>query len=110
MDVVEGIARVGTPLCIPSRGGIDLGRIAGLEKDHKPVASVSAGDRVALRIEATKPEEAARLYGRHFDHRDPLVSRISRKSINILKDHFRDDLSKDDWRLVVKLKKVFAID
>ena len=29
-----------------------------------------------------------------------------RKSINVLKDMFRDELSKDDWRLVVKLKKV----
>lgn len=29
-----------------------------------------------------------------------------RKSINVLKDMFRDELSKDDWRLVIKLKKV----
>lgn len=38
---------------------------------------------------------------------DDLVSRISRKSINLLKQHFKDELSKDDWRLVVRLKKVF---
>ena len=37
---------------------------------------------------------------------DDLVSRISRKSINLLKQHFKDELSKDDWRLVVRLKKV----
>lgn len=41
---------------------------------------------------------------------DDLVSRISRKSINLLKQHFKDELSKDDWRLVLKLKKVFNID
>ena len=41
---------------------------------------------------------------------DDLVSRISRKSINLLKEHFKDELSKDDWRLVLKLKKVFNID
>jgi len=41
---------------------------------------------------------------------DDLVSRISRKSINLLKEHFKDDLGKDDWRLVLKLKKVFNID
>ena len=40
---------------------------------------------------------------------DELVSRISRKSIDLLKEHFRDDLSKDDWRLVVKLKSIFEI-
>ena len=41
---------------------------------------------------------------------DLLVSRISRKSINLLKEHFKQDMSKDDWRLVVKLKGVFRID
>ena len=40
---------------------------------------------------------------------DELVSRITRKSIDLLKEHFRDDLSKDDWRLVVKLKSIFEI-
>lgn len=29
-----------------------------------------------------------------------------RKSIDVLKEMFRDELSKDDWRLVIKLKKV----
>ena len=41
---------------------------------------------------------------------DELVSRISRKSINLLKEHFAEDMSKDEWRLVIKLKKVFNID
>ncbi len=40
---------------------------------------------------------------------DELVSRISRKSIDLLKEHFRDDMTKDDWRLVVKLKAMFDI-
>lgn len=110
VEVVEGIARVGTPLCVPSQSKIDLGRIAGLEKDHKAVDEARVGDKVAMKIESTKPEEAARLYGRHFDHTDALVSKISRKSIDILKDMFREDLTKDDWRLVVRLKKVFNIE
>jgi translation initiation factor 5B len=110
VEVMEGIARVGTPLCVPSQGKIDLGRIAGLEKDHKSVQTAAPGDKVAMKIEATKPEEAARLYGRHFDFQDALVSRISRRSIDVLKDLFRDELGKDDWRLVVRLKKVFGID
>ena len=41
---------------------------------------------------------------------DELVSRISRKSIDLLKEHFRDDMSKDEWRLILKLKKTFGID
>ena len=41
---------------------------------------------------------------------DALVSRISRKSIEVLKTHFRDEMTKPDWQLVIKLKKVFRID
>lgn len=110
VEVVEGIAKIGTPLCVPSQGKIDLGRIAGLEKDHKAVDTAHPGDRVALKIESTKAEEAARLYGRHFDYTDALVSRISRKSIDVLKEMFRDDMGKEDWKLIIRLKKVFGIE
>ena len=61
--------QVGTPLCIPTQGGLDIGRIASMELNHKAVDVAKAGDSVAMKIEATKPEEATRLYGRHFDHK-----------------------------------------
>jgi len=109
-EVEEGIAKVGTPLCIPSKGGIMLGKIASMELNHKPVDVAKRGDNVALKIEAQNAEESSRLYGRHFDFKDKLISKISRKSIDLLKKHFKDDLEKDDWRLVIKLKKTFAID
>ncbi|EIE19434.1 P-loop containing nucleoside triphosphate hydrolase protein [Coccomyxa subellipsoidea C-169] len=110
VDVVEGIAKVGTPICVPSQGGVDLGKIASLELNHKPVDTAKKGQSVAMKIEAQTTTEATRLYGRHFDFKDELVSRISRKSINLLKDHFREDMSKENWQLVMKLKKVFNID
>jgi hypothetical protein len=44
--------------------------------------------------------EQSRMYGRHFDHNDQLVSKITRESINALKSHFADEMTKDDWRLV----------
>jgi translation initiation factor 5B len=37
------------------------------------------------------------------------ISRITRESIDALKVHFADDMMKDDWRLVLKLKKVFQV-
>ncbi|KAK9798489.1 hypothetical protein WJX73_000508 [Symbiochloris irregularis] len=110
VDVVEGIAKIGTPLCIPSQGFLDIGRIASMELNHKAVDTVRAGDSVAMKIEPTRPEEATRLYGRHFDHNDALVSRISRKSIDTLKAHFKDEMIRTDWQLVIKLKKAFQID
>jgi translation initiation factor 5B len=111
VEILEGIAKVGTPLCVPSRGKITIGKIAGLEKEKgKPLQKAVAGDKVAMKIESTSPEEAARLYGRHFDHNDALISKISRESIDILKAMFRDEMTKDDWRLVIRLKKMFNID
>jgi len=38
------------------------------------------------------------------------VSKLTRKSIDVLKEHFREDLDRDDWILVVKLKKLFGIE
>ena len=111
VEILEGIAKVGTPLCVPSRGKITIGKIAGLEKEKgKPLQKAVAGDKVAMKIESTSPEEAARLYGRHFDHNDALISKISRESIDVLKAMFRDEMTKDDWRLVIRLKKMFNID
>lgn len=55
------------------------------------------------------PTGDKKMYGRHFDFKDQLVSRISRESINAVKEYFRDDLSKEDWKLVLELKKLFEI-
>jgi translation initiation factor 5B len=34
---------------------------------------------------------------------------LTRRSIDLLKANFKDDLSENDWKLVVRLKKVFDI-
>lgn len=56
--------QVGTPLTIPTQGFLDLGRIASLELNHKPVDSAKRGDTVAMKIEATNASESTKLYGR----------------------------------------------
>ena len=40
------------------------------------------------------------------EHRNP---QINRESIDVCKQYFREDLSKGDWNLVVKLKKALDI-
>jgi translation initiation factor 5B len=107
VDIVKGIARIGTQLCIPSQGFIDIGKIAGMERDHKQVDKATPGQSVAMKIQPVSAAESSRLYGRHFDHKDELVSRITRESIDMLKENFRDELGKEDWRFVVELKKKF---
>lgn len=105
VEVVSGIARVGTVLCVPSQGFIDLGRIASLEHNHKSVDKATKGQSVAMKIQPQIALESSRAYGKHFDHKDELVSRVTRRSIDLLKEHFREELAKEDWILLAQLKK-----
>ncbi|TKY51395.1 Eukaryotic translation initiation factor 5B [Spatholobus suberectus] len=109
VDILEGILKIGTPICIPSKEFIDIGRIASIENNHKPVDYAKKGQKVAIKIVGSNPEEQQKMYGRHFEIDDELVSHISRRSIDILKANYRDDLSMEEWRLVVKLKNLFKI-
>ena len=63
--------QVGTPICIPSQGGIEIGRIASMELNHKPVDTAKRGDAVAMKIEPANATEATRLFGRHFTEKVP---------------------------------------
>ena len=65
---------------------------------------------MAVKIESTNSTEAGRLFGRHFDMQDELVSKVTRDSINALKKHFRDEMTRPDWELIIRLKKTFKID
>ncbi|XP_017978635.1 PREDICTED: eukaryotic translation initiation factor 5B isoform X3 [Theobroma cacao] len=109
VDVLEGIARVGTPICIPQREFIDIGRLASIENNHRPVEVAKKGQKVAIKIVGSNPEEQQKMYGRHFELEDELVSHISRRSIDVLKANYRDDLTLEEWRLVQRLKILFKI-
>ena len=50
------------------------------------------------------------MFKRHFDLEDQLVSKLSRHSIDMLKEHYRDEMLKDDWNLVRALKETFDIE
>ncbi|KAL1820184.1 hypothetical protein ACET3Z_015053 [Daucus carota] len=109
VDVLEGIAKVGTPICIPQKDFIDIGRIASIENNHKPVDTAKKGSKVAIKIIGSNPDEQQKMFGRHFEIEDELVSHLSRKSLDILKENYRDELSNEEWRLVVKLKHLLKI-
>lgn len=109
VDVLEGIVKVGTPICVPSQDFINIGRIASIEHNKKAVDIAKRHDQVAIKIVGSTPDEQQKMFGRHFEIDDELVSHISRRSIDILKANYRDDLSMEDWKLVVKLKGLFKI-
>jgi translation initiation factor 5B len=108
-NVEDGTLRLGTPICVPSRDMVTLGRVTSIERDHNPVAEAKAGDQVAVKIEPTKADEMSVCYGRHFDANNALQSHISRKSIEALQKHFRSEVTKEDVKLLAKMKKLQGV-
>jgi translation initiation factor IF-2 len=106
VNVIGGVLKIGTPLCIPDKGNLRIGHVVSIELNKKPVQAARTKDgSVAVKIEG----ESQIMYGRHFDDTNQIVSIISRDSIDALKEFFKDEMSKDDWKVVVQLKKVFSI-
>ncbi|CAA93574.1 translation initiation factor eIF5B Tif52 [Schizosaccharomyces pombe] len=116
VDVVEGVLRINTPIVavkqLPNGEPqiIELGRVASLEMNHKPVDKVKkgqAGAGVAMKLESSGSQI---LFGRQVTESDALYSHITRQSIDSLKDPaFRDEVSRDEWQLIIQLKKLFGI-
>lgn len=112
VEVIDGILKVGTPICFlkeigKSRVFLDLGRVASIHKDKKPLDDAKKGQQVAIKIIASNPGEE-KTFGEDFGIEDELVSHISRRSIDILKTLYRDEL-KSEFKLVLKLKMLFKI-
>lgn len=108
VTIDAGQLRRNTPICVPSKDFLTVGYITSMEFNHKPVEIARVGQEVCVKIE-TPPGEPPKMVGRHFEETDILVSKISRESINALKDWFRDEMQKTDWHLVIELKKMFEI-
>uniref|UniRef100_A0A3Q1IAE3 Eukaryotic translation initiation factor 5B n=1 Tax=Anabas testudineus TaxID=64144 RepID=A0A3Q1IAE3_ANATE len=108
VTVEAGVLKQGTPLCVPSKGFVDIGVVTSIEVNHKSVDSAKKGQEICIKIEPI-PGESPKMYGRHFEATDLLVSKITRASIDALKNWFRDEMQKSDWQLIMELKKTFEI-
>lgn len=108
VEVAEGVLRIGTPIVVPSKEMAYLGKVTGIENNHKAVTEARKGTSVAVKIEVEQGE-IQKAFGRHFDHGDELVSRITRESLDEIKINFRDQLTKEDIQLLAKLKTLFQI-
>ncbi|KAK3491674.1 hypothetical protein B0T13DRAFT_438826 [Neurospora crassa] len=114
VDVVEGQLKINTPISAvktnPVTGArevIDLGRVTSIERDHKQIPVCKKGQpSVAIKIEMGGNQPT---YGRHLEEKDMLYSKISRASINCLKEFYRKDVTNDEWQLIIKLKPMFDI-
>jgi translation initiation factor 5B len=107
IEIVEGILKVGTPLCVPALGGLHIGKVESIESNGRIIETARKGLSVAVKI--VNESNPTLTYGRQFDSSHLLYSTLTRASIDALKAHFKDQLDNEDWKLVVKLKKVYNI-
>ncbi|KAJ7283275.1 hypothetical protein C8J57DRAFT_1432470 [Mycena rebaudengoi] len=118
VDILDGTLRIGTPIAVvktdpvtQKREIIDLGKITSLEINHKThdvVKKSQAGAGVAVKIEHAV-YQSAKMFGRHFDDKDELLSHITRQSVDVLKNSFRADVTPEEWMLIKQLKPRFNI-
>ncbi|KAJ2821148.1 eukaryotic translation initiation factor 5B [Coemansia erecta] len=83
-----------------------------MEVNKKPVTIVKRGDTnagVAIRIDQANKDNL-KTYGRHFDESDLIYSRITRSSIDVLKQNFREELTKELVAAVGKLKRILGVE
>jgi translation initiation factor 5B len=103
VEIQEGTLHIGTPLIIlPSKTYI--GKIIGIQINKQDVKIAKQGQNVCIKIDNEINENI--MYGRQFTHKDILYSNLTRKSVDILKEYFKKDISKEDINLLVKLKKL----
>lgn len=57
---------------------IAIGTISSIELNHKPLDMAKKGQEVCIKIENTTGD-APKMYGRHFDYEDLLVSKVRKK-------------------------------
>ena len=106
VNVLEGVLKVGTPLIVPDRDNLKLGIVSSIELNKKPVNQARAKDgNVAVKIQ----NDGSVVYGRQFDDSCQIVSKITRDSLDSLKQFYRDEMTKDDWVTCLKLKKILQI-
>ena len=88
MEVVSGVLKVGTPLVIPSLDMLELGIVTTIENNRREVPSAKKGAQVSVKI--TNDSNPTLTYGRQFDHTQTVYSHISRRSIDALKEFFKE--------------------
>lgn len=105
VDVEVGTLKPGTPLCTYDQEKINIGVVESIERNHKTLqfARKEHGS-VAIRIKNHDKIMA----GKQFTIQDKLVSVITRKSINLLKEYFKKEITAEEWVFIRDdLKKFF---
>ncbi|EFA79965.1 eukaryotic translation initiation factor 5B [Heterostelium album PN500] len=106
--IKEGTLRIGTPLVLPdpNQQHVDIGVVQSIKLNEKDVNIAKKDDEVSISIDDSNTKTT---FGRHFDDKKDWYSKISRDSIDALKEAWSDELTKQDKQLIVFMKGVFKI-
>lgn len=103
VKILEGVLKVGTPLAVPARDKLFIGRIQSIEHLRVSVKEAKPGMEVAIKIDDMNKNMAV---GRQFEWNDQIVSRVSRRSIDIMKTNFAQELKENNMELAKVLGKI----
>ena len=103
VKVIRGKLCKNTPLITLNK--TLLGNVTSIQKEKKDLDEAKVNDEVCIRIS----HEDYVSYGRHFDHKDKVVSKVTAESIKLLGKYFRKDLKNEDWMLIKQLINVFQL-
>jgi translation initiation factor 5B len=104
--VEQGNIHIGTDLIDPITN-VYIGKVTGIQSNHKDIEKAHKSQSVCLRIVNTENQHIE--YGKHFDHKNKLCTRITRQSLDIIKTYYKDECTKEDVILLVKLKGMLGI-
>ncbi|WUR02864.1 FUN12 [Vairimorpha necatrix] len=107
VNIEQGTLKINTPLCIFKDDEVlKMGKVVSIENNKKEVNKATKGQKVAIKIENS---DSPKMYGRHFNEESVFYSIVTRKSIDLLKQVYRDELDEEHLQLLVQLKDKFDI-
>ena len=109
VQVVGGVLKPDTPLCVPERSNLIIGAVDSIQLNNKPLQKAEKGQEVAVKLKHLNSDQSHYAVGRQFEEKDQVASWITRISIDALKDFFRDEMTTDYWKIVKVLKAQYGI-
>lgn len=107
VEIIEGKLKINMPLFVKHEDEIiQVGKVTSMIMEKKSVEVADKGGKLSIKIETT---DAPKLIGRDIKVTDLMYSTLTRRSIDVLKEFYKDEITDDAWRLVMEIKQFFGI-
>jgi len=97
VKVNEGSLHINTPLIVINKNSkLFIGKVISIHNSNSQSIDIAnKGSEVCVKINA----ENNYIYGRHFDFNNILISNVTQSSIDVMKTHFKDEITNKDGKL-----------